>query len=288
MMGQPIEQVLSLGVAVALSPMPIIAVVLMLATPKYGRTALCSSSAGSWGLAAVGTIVPLIAGGASASTHGSPKTCVSVLKIALGPLLMLVTAGRTCARRSLRGDFPYVAEGAVRDFLLLASIGGSKQEPRPADSQPLTLPLIRECGSTTEFAETSPSPGPLAASPASTRARIWRLARPYALWAALTCFGGAARVRAFRHRSRCGRRMRAGVQGSVRLGVWRHVLAADRRDLPDLPGTAAAPDSISSRANLCARCGATSSRSATAGQGQLRRQGSGRSMLDGASASSKC
>jgi hypothetical protein len=33
----------------------------------------------------------------------------------------------------------------------------------------------------------------------------------------------------------------------------RHVLAADRGDLPDLPGTAAAPDSISSRANLCAQ-----------------------------------
>ena len=64
--GQTIGQVLSFGVGVALSPVPIIAVVLMLATPK-GRTDGPAFLTG-WvlGIAVLGTIVLLIASGASA------------------------------------------------------------------------------------------------------------------------------------------------------------------------------------------------------------------------------
>jgi Sap, sulfolipid-1-addressing protein len=91
-MGQAIGQVLSFGVGVALSPVPIIAVVLMLATPKgrvNGPAFLVS-----WivGIAALGTFVLLIASGASASKHGAPATWVSILKIVLGVLLLLVAA----------------------------------------------------------------------------------------------------------------------------------------------------------------------------------------------------
>jgi hypothetical protein len=35
----------------------------------------------------------------------------------------------------------------VGDWLLLASIGGSKEGPRSAASQPLTRPLVRDSGS---------------------------------------------------------------------------------------------------------------------------------------------
>ena len=89
-MGQAIGQVVSFGVGVALSPVPIIAVVLMLATPK-GRTNGLALLAG-WiaGIAVLGTIVLLIAGGASASKHGSPATWVSIVKIVLGVLLLLL------------------------------------------------------------------------------------------------------------------------------------------------------------------------------------------------------
>jgi threonine/homoserine/homoserine lactone efflux protein len=89
-MGQAIGQVLSFGVGVALSPLPIIAVVLMLATPK-GRTNGPAFLVG-WiaGIAVLGTIVLLVAGGASASKHGSPANWVSVLKVVLGVLLVLV------------------------------------------------------------------------------------------------------------------------------------------------------------------------------------------------------
>lgn len=90
--GQAIGQVLTFGVGVALSPLPIIAVVLLLATPK-GRTSGPAFLAG-WvlGIAVLGTIVLLIAGGASASEHGSPATWVSIVKIFLGLLLWLLAA----------------------------------------------------------------------------------------------------------------------------------------------------------------------------------------------------
>jgi Sap, sulfolipid-1-addressing protein len=66
-MGQAIGQVISFSVGVALSPVPIIAVVLMLATPK-GRVNGPSFLIG-WiaGLAVLGTIVRLISSGASAA-----------------------------------------------------------------------------------------------------------------------------------------------------------------------------------------------------------------------------
>jgi threonine/homoserine/homoserine lactone efflux protein len=89
-MGQAIGQVISFGVGVAISPVPIIAVVLMLSTPK-GRVN-GPAFLGGWviGLAVVGTVVLLISSGASASSNGSPATWVSILKIVLGVLLLLL------------------------------------------------------------------------------------------------------------------------------------------------------------------------------------------------------
>jgi threonine/homoserine/homoserine lactone efflux protein len=89
-MGQAIGQILSFGVGVALSPVPIIAVVLMLATPSGRVNGL--AFLGGWiiGIALLGTIVLLAASGASASKHGSPADWVSILKIVLGVLLLLL------------------------------------------------------------------------------------------------------------------------------------------------------------------------------------------------------
>jgi threonine/homoserine/homoserine lactone efflux protein len=83
-MGDAIGQIVVLGVAVALSPMAIIGVVLMLATPR-GRTNGPAFIAG-WvvGLAVLGALVLVISGGADASESGSPATWVSVLKLVLG------------------------------------------------------------------------------------------------------------------------------------------------------------------------------------------------------------
>jgi threonine/homoserine/homoserine lactone efflux protein len=91
-MGQAIGQSLPIAVGVALSPLPIVAVVLMLVTER-GRVNGPAFIVGWWlGLAVVGAIVLSIAGGAGASSQGEPATWVNVLKLVLGLLLLLVAA----------------------------------------------------------------------------------------------------------------------------------------------------------------------------------------------------
>jgi threonine/homoserine/homoserine lactone efflux protein len=103
-MGQAIGQSLSFGVGVAISPVPIIAVVLMLATAR-GRVNGPAFLVG-WivGLAALGTIVLLVSSGADASSSGAPATWVSILKLVLGSLLLLVAVKQWRGRP--QGDGP--------------------------------------------------------------------------------------------------------------------------------------------------------------------------------------
>jgi threonine/homoserine/homoserine lactone efflux protein len=90
--GAAIGQVLSLGIGVALSPIPIIAVVLMLGTPRARANGPAFVLGWVIGLAIVGTIVLFAASGADASDGGQPATWVDVLKLVLGCLLALVAA----------------------------------------------------------------------------------------------------------------------------------------------------------------------------------------------------
>jgi threonine/homoserine/homoserine lactone efflux protein len=89
-MGEAIGQSLSLAVGVALSPVPIIAVILMLVTPRARSNGPAFVVGWLVGLAIVGTIVLLVAGGADAHDDGEPATWVSVLKLVLGALLVLI------------------------------------------------------------------------------------------------------------------------------------------------------------------------------------------------------
>ena len=91
-MGEAIGQVLSLGVGVALSPIPIIGVVLMLATPRARQNGLAFVLGWIAGLAGAGAIVLLLSSGADASDQGSPADWVNVLKLILGALLLAVAA----------------------------------------------------------------------------------------------------------------------------------------------------------------------------------------------------
>jgi threonine/homoserine/homoserine lactone efflux protein len=91
-MADAIGQVLSLGVGVALSPVPIIAVVLMLGTPRARANGPAFVLGWVAGLAVVGTVVLLASSGADASDEGDPADWVGVLKIVLGLLLLLVAA----------------------------------------------------------------------------------------------------------------------------------------------------------------------------------------------------
>jgi threonine/homoserine/homoserine lactone efflux protein len=88
--GQAIGNVLSPALGVALSPVSIVAVVLMLATPRGTVNGPAFVIGWILGLAVVGTIVLLVAGGVSASNAGQPKIWVSVLKVILGLLLALL------------------------------------------------------------------------------------------------------------------------------------------------------------------------------------------------------
>ena len=86
-MGEAIGQVLPLAIGVALSPLPIVAVVLMLVTPRGRANGLAFVAGWIVGLAVVGAIVLAVAGKAGPSDDGSPATWVSVLKLVLGVAL---------------------------------------------------------------------------------------------------------------------------------------------------------------------------------------------------------
>jgi threonine/homoserine/homoserine lactone efflux protein len=89
-MGEAIGQMLPSAVGVAISPIPIVAVVLMLVSAR-GRVNGPAFLVGWWvGVAAVGAIMLLVAGGADASEEGEPATWASVLELVLGVLLLLV------------------------------------------------------------------------------------------------------------------------------------------------------------------------------------------------------
>jgi threonine/homoserine/homoserine lactone efflux protein len=96
--GDAIGQVLSLGVGVALSPVPIIAVVLMLGTARARSNGPAFVLGWVIGLAIVGTIVLLAASGADASESGEPATWVDVLELVLGSLLALLAVKQWCGR----------------------------------------------------------------------------------------------------------------------------------------------------------------------------------------------
>lgn len=88
-MGQAIGSILSEAVGVAISPIPIIAVVLLLATPKGKGNSLAFLIGWLLGLAAVGTIVLLVAD--PGSDDGGTPTWAGWLTLILG--LFAVLAG---------------------------------------------------------------------------------------------------------------------------------------------------------------------------------------------------
>src|SRR5262245_11490977 len=89
-MGAAIGQVLPTAVGVALSPLPIVAVVLMLVTARGPADGPAFVVGWLVGLAIVGAIVLSIVGGVGATDHGKPAAWVSALKLGLGVLLLLV------------------------------------------------------------------------------------------------------------------------------------------------------------------------------------------------------
>jgi hypothetical protein len=102
-MGRAIGGSLPLAAGIAISPIPIIAVVLMLTSRKARANGPAFVLGWLLGLGIVGVIVLSLAGSAGASTSGSPAAWVSWLKIVLAVLLLLVAA-RQFARRPHGGE----------------------------------------------------------------------------------------------------------------------------------------------------------------------------------------
>lgn len=91
-MADAIGQALPLAVGVALSPIPIVAVVLMLGTPRASANGLAFLAGWILGLAGAGALFLAISGGADPGEQGAPADWVSILKIAAGLVLLRVAA----------------------------------------------------------------------------------------------------------------------------------------------------------------------------------------------------
>jgi threonine/homoserine/homoserine lactone efflux protein len=102
-MGEAIGNTLPMAIGVAISPVPIIAIVLMLGTPRARSTG--SAFAVGWlvGLTVVGVVVLLLASGNATGDDGGPATWTSALELVFGVLLLLIAA-RTWRARPAPGQ----------------------------------------------------------------------------------------------------------------------------------------------------------------------------------------
>src|SRR5436190_20434914 len=91
-MGEAIGNMLPMAIGVAISPVPVIAVVLMLGTPRARVNGPAFAVGWLAGLAIVGAVVLVLASGNAASDTGEPDTWASVLKLAFGVLFVLMAA----------------------------------------------------------------------------------------------------------------------------------------------------------------------------------------------------
>jgi threonine/homoserine/homoserine lactone efflux protein len=121
---EAIGDVLGLAVAAAISPFPIIGVVLMLVTPR-GRTNGLAFVVG-WlaGLAVVGAVTLAVANTSGASDDGEPTAGVNLLQIALG-VTLLALATRQWRKRPRPDDPPTLPDwmSAVERFTPLKAAG---------------------------------------------------------------------------------------------------------------------------------------------------------------------
>ena len=124
-MGQAIGEVLPLAIGVALSPLPIVAVVLMLVTVRAKANGPAFVLGWLIGLAAIGVIVLGLVGPADTTDDsGAPATWISALKLVLGLLLVLVAVRQWRGRPGAEEDVPTPKwMGAIEQFTPVKALG---------------------------------------------------------------------------------------------------------------------------------------------------------------------
>lgn len=105
-MGSAIGQSLPIAVGIALSPIPIIGVVLMLTSSRAAVNGPMFVVGWLVGMGIVGAIVLSLAGQAGASRSGSPTGWVAWLKLAIGVLLLVVAVRQFRGRPKGDGQPP--------------------------------------------------------------------------------------------------------------------------------------------------------------------------------------
>jgi Sap, sulfolipid-1-addressing protein len=101
--GQTIGEVLGLAIGIAISPVPIIALILMLLTPKARSNGLAFLIGWMLGLIVVGAIALVLADSAGVSTSSGASNGADTFKLVLG-LLFLVLAVRQWRSRPGPGE----------------------------------------------------------------------------------------------------------------------------------------------------------------------------------------
>lgn len=90
MLAQTVGEILTFAVVISISPIPIIGVVLMLATPRGKTNGLAFLLGWVLALAVVGAFVVFVLGASATAGNGEPETWASVLTLVFGVLLLLM------------------------------------------------------------------------------------------------------------------------------------------------------------------------------------------------------
>lgn len=113
-MGKAIGDILPTAIGVAISPVPIIAIVLMLGTPRARSNGPAFAIGWIAGLAIAGTLMLVIANGNATQTSGGPATWASVLKLVLGVLFLLLAVRAFRSRPNDRLELAMPPNGCTR------------------------------------------------------------------------------------------------------------------------------------------------------------------------------
>src|SRR5436305_5526723 len=123
-MGKAIGEILPYALGAAISVIPIIAIILMLVTPKAKANGSSFAAGFVAGLALICIVAVVLAGGSNYSSSSGPTKTVSTIKLVLG-LLLLFAAFRQWRARPKPGEEPKMPKwlASIDQFTPARSLG---------------------------------------------------------------------------------------------------------------------------------------------------------------------